>query len=61
MRLQNTANILTIGLVLFSYTFLIQAECPEPYSHCNLGKPGFVNVHLVPHTHVNITPLFYAK
>lgn len=50
-------SIKSLKLLLFGIiTFIISstnAGCPEPYSHCNAGKPGFVNVHLVPHTHVN--------
>lgn len=52
MQLNNLPILLISLLIIFSNAFLTQAECPEPYSHCNLGKPGFVNVHLVPHTHV---------
>lgn len=26
-------------------------SCPNAYSHCDLGKPGHINVHIVPHTH----------
>ena len=28
--------------------------CPLPYSQCNLGKDGMVNVHIVPHTHDDV-------
>ena len=37
-----------LGLVL------TKQNCPEPYSHCNLGKEGFINVHMVPHTHDDV-------
>ncbi len=29
-------------------------DCPKPYSHCNTGKDGFINVHIVPHTHDDV-------
>jgi lysosomal alpha-mannosidase len=29
-------------------------SCPPPYSTCNLGKAGYINVHLVPHTHNDV-------
>jgi lysosomal alpha-mannosidase len=29
-------------------------KCPPAYSHCNLGKPGFINFHIVPHTHDDV-------
>ena len=29
-------------------------DCKPAYSTCNLGKPGFVNVHIVPHTHDDV-------
>ena len=31
-----------------------ESSCPEPYSQCNLGKYGMINVHLVPHTHDDV-------
>ncbi len=46
-------KILYITVTLLLNILLINSECPMPYSSCNLGKPGFVNVHIVPHTHVN--------
>ena len=48
--------IISIKLVIiYSINFLlVTTECPTPYSNCNLGKPGFINVHLVPHSHVII-------
>jgi len=38
--------------IFLTLGFLVSGECPKPYSHCNLGKEGFTNVHIVPHTHV---------
>ena len=29
-------------------------KCPKPYSNCNLGKDGMINVHLVSHTHDDV-------
>jgi hypothetical protein len=29
-------------------------KCKKPYSHCNLGKDGMINVHLVSHTHDDV-------
>jgi hypothetical protein len=29
-------------------------KCPNPYSQCNLGKYGMINVHIVPHTHDDV-------
>jgi lysosomal alpha-mannosidase len=49
-----------LPLLLFftftAYGFVIKSlnECPKPYSHCNIGKDGFINVHLVPHTHDDV-------
>jgi hypothetical protein len=43
--------LLVAGLLLIIPGFI--TDCPDPYSHCSLGKPGFINVHLVPHTHVS--------
>ena len=28
-----------------------QDKCGSPFKNCNLGKPGMINVHMVPHTH----------
>lgn len=32
----------------------LKDDCPVPYSQCNLGKPGMINVHIVPHTHDDV-------
>ena len=29
-------------------------DCPPAYSTCNLGKEGYINVHVVPHTHDDV-------
>ena len=44
---------------LLSLLSLCQAKetfdnCPPPYSNCNLGKEGYINVHIVPHTHDDV-------
>ena len=52
------ANLIIFGLILLVNGLLAKEKCPKPYSHCNLGKPGFVNVHIVPHTHVLIIHFF---
>ena len=31
-----------------------KSSCKPAYSTCNLGKPGYINVHLVPHTHDDV-------
>lgn len=52
------SRLILVGLILALYNLcLVKADCPKPYSNCHLGKEGFINVHIVPHTHVNI-PLF---
>ena len=30
------------------------SDCPKPYSLCNEDKKGFINVHIVPHTHDDV-------
>lgn len=37
----------------FGSTAALQ-DCPAPYSSCNLGKDGYINVHLVSHTHDDV-------
>ena len=47
-------NPILIGVfIVLNNVFPVITDCPRPYSHCNLGKEGFINVHIVPHTHVN--------
>ena len=29
-------------------------DCPKPYSHCKPGKDGFIDVHIIPHTHDDV-------
>jgi lysosomal alpha-mannosidase len=43
-------------ILLFCFKLILgsKAECPKPYSHCNTGKDGYINVHLVPHTHDDV-------
>ena len=49
-----------LGLIFaiwISYVFkhtIGKESCPKPYSNCNLGKEGFINVHMVPHTHDDV-------
>ena len=31
-------KLIIFGLFLFTNGFLVNSECPKPYSHCNLGK-----------------------
>ena len=38
----------------FLQSSLAKENCPKPYSQCNLGLEGFINVHLVPHTHDDV-------
>jgi lysosomal alpha-mannosidase len=48
--------------LLVAYLILIlhgnpssEAEtCPKAYERCNLGKKGFINVHLIAHTHNDV-------
>jgi hypothetical protein len=49
------------SIILFSILLCIQLFnsksvecCPLPYSQCNLGKDGMINVHIVPHTHDDV-------
>ena len=45
-------------LCFLLYIHLLNAkkngDCPIPYSQCNLGKDGMINVHIVPHTHDDV-------
>jgi hypothetical protein len=50
-----------ILILIFACVFLfgnfeakIVKSCPEPYSQCNLGKDGMINVHISPHTHDDV-------
>lgn len=31
-----------------------EMNCPKPYSNCNLGKAGHINVHIIAHTHNDV-------
>lgn len=31
-----------------------QVTCSSPYSNCDIGKPGHINVHIVSHTHNDV-------
>ena len=44
-----TRIIISLVLLNFSIGKSIQ-DCQPAYSTCNLGKEGFINVHVVPHT-----------
>jgi len=46
------------SIILLAASFLILAglafsssTCRKAYSHCNVGKPDHINVHIVAHTH----------
>ena len=44
---------------LFTFTLLnsflfIRSKCPPPYSNCETGIDGMINVHLVSHTHDDV-------
>ena len=48
-------------LIVLCVLFYVQTNqatyanlCPEPYSQCNLGNDGMINVHIVPHTHDDV-------
>ena len=43
------------SLILLIFAFVVKCEkCPAPYSLCNPGIEGMVNVHIVPHTHDDV-------
>lgn len=46
--------ILVVLTLLCSFVRTSLSECPKPYSKCNLGKPGHLNVHIVSHTHLDL-------
>ena len=47
-----------VKLLLFLYFTLVAGkksnDCPPAYSTCNLGLEGYINVHVVPHTHDDV-------
>ncbi len=47
-----------LSIIAFLFVFKLNGittqECPPAYSNCNLGKEGFINVHLVAHTHDDV-------
>ena len=47
------ATLITSNTIKSKYKHKV-TECPKPYSHCNAGKDGFINVHIVPHTHDDV-------
>ena len=41
-------------LVSVGSSLKVDSACKSAYSSCNLGKNGYINVHLVPHTHDDV-------
>jgi hypothetical protein len=52
--MDNSKLFLILFYILFYVKFNKGDFCPEPYSQCNLGKDGMINVHIVPHTHDDV-------
>lgn len=48
-------NPIQVVILVVTWCTLARAtnitSCPDAYRHCNLGKEGYINVHIVPHTH----------
>ena len=44
--------LLSIALLVGSIS--AANSCPKAYSHCNLGKEGYINIHMVSHTHDDV-------
>lgn len=42
------------ALLLFSLLTKCSSDCTEAYSKCSLGLDGFLNVHVVPHSHDDV-------
>jgi hypothetical protein len=48
-------NLFLVALYALFYANYTKGDfCPEPYSQCNFGKDGMINVHIVPHTHDDV-------
>lgn len=45
-----------VVLLLYCGFVLVDATetCPKAYGSCNLGKEGYINVHLISHTHDDV-------
>ena len=46
--------LILAALLVLKLSSIRAQQCPPAYSNCNLGKEGFVNVHLVAHTHDDV-------